>query len=101
MFDGASFVGRRRRARSRSSCRRGTRRSRCCASTDGAPKPVRGALDAALEAHVYAALVMGVRDYVGKNRFPGVLLGLVGRRRFGADAGGRRRRARAATACAR
>jgi NAD+ synthetase len=46
---------------------------------DGAlPKPVRGALDTDLEAHVYAALVMGVRDYVGKNRFPGVLLGLSG-----------------------
>ncbi|MCC7325809.1 MAG: NAD+ synthase [Burkholderiales bacterium] len=43
-----------------------------------APRPVRGSLDAALEPHVYAALVMGVRDYVGKNRFPGVLLGLSG-----------------------
>jgi NAD+ synthase (glutamine-hydrolysing) len=39
---------------------------------------VRGALDPALEPHVYQALVMGVRDYVGKNRFPGVLLGLSG-----------------------
>ncbi|HYQ99590.1 MAG TPA: NAD+ synthase [Casimicrobiaceae bacterium] len=45
---------------------------------EGVPKPVRGALDARLEAHVYAALVMGVRDYVRKNRFPGVLLGLSG-----------------------
>jgi NAD+ synthase (glutamine-hydrolysing) len=45
---------------------------------NGAPKPVRGSLDPALEAHVYAALVMGVRDYVRKNRFPGVLLGLSG-----------------------
>ena len=45
---------------------------------DGVPKPVRGSLDARLEAHVYAALVMGVRDYVRKNRFPGVLLGLSG-----------------------
>jgi NAD+ synthase (glutamine-hydrolysing) len=42
------------------------------------PKPVRGALDPRLEAHVYEALVMGVRDYVTKNRFPGVLLGLSG-----------------------
>ncbi len=42
------------------------------------PRPVRGDLDPALEPHVYAALVMGVRDYVGKNRFPGVLLGLSG-----------------------
>jgi NAD+ synthetase len=46
--------------------------------TDGVPKPVRGSLDARLEYHVYEALVMGVRDYVGKNRFPGVLLGLSG-----------------------
>src|SRR5689334_5096961 len=44
----------------------------------GVPKPVRGDLDARLEAHVYAALTMGVRDYVDKNRFPGVLLGLSG-----------------------
>ena len=43
-----------------------------------APRHVRGGLDGALEPHVYAALVMGVRDYVGKNRFPGVLLGLSG-----------------------
>ena len=45
---------------------------------NGVPKPVRGSLDPRLEAHVYDALVMGVRDYVGKNRFPGVLLGLSG-----------------------
>src|SRR6266536_3143165 len=45
---------------------------------DGVPKPVRGSLDERLEAHVYEALVMGVRDYVGKNRFPGVLVGLSG-----------------------
>jgi len=30
------------------------------------------------EAEVYAALRLGVRDYVGKNGFPGVLLGLSG-----------------------
>ena len=69
---------RRRRRRRRSSCRRGTRRSRSSTLDGGAPKPVRGALDARLEPHVYDALVMGVRDYVGKNRFPGVLLGLSG-----------------------
>jgi NAD+ synthase (glutamine-hydrolysing) len=46
---------------------------------DGAvPKMVRGGLDRRLEPHVYAALTMGVRDYVEKNRFPGVLLGLSG-----------------------
>ncbi len=65
------------------------------AEFDGAvPKAVRGDLDARLEPHVYAALTMGVRDYVEKNRFPGVLLGLVRWRRFGADLGGRRRCAR-------
>ncbi len=42
------------------------------------PCAVRGNLDPALEPHVYQALVMGVRDYVGKNGFPGVLLGLSG-----------------------
>lgn len=31
-----------------------------------------------IEADVWDALVMGVRDYIGKNRFPGVLLGLSG-----------------------
>ena len=49
------------------------------AEFDGAtPRPVRGELDPALEPNVYEALVMGVRDYVAKNRFPGVLLGLSG-----------------------
>jgi len=42
------------------------------------PQHARGELDPRLESHVYDALVMGVRDYVGKNRFPGVLLGLSG-----------------------
>ena len=44
----------------------------------GEPQP--GALVApqALEAQVYAALVLGVRDYIGKNAFPGVLIGLSG-----------------------
>ncbi|MCG2584375.1 NAD+ synthase [Massilia sp. TS11] len=31
-----------------------------------------------LEAQVYQALVLGVRDYIGKNGFPGALLGLSG-----------------------
>jgi NAD+ synthase len=35
-------------------------------------KPAEG-LDA-----IYAAMMLGLRDYVGKNRFPGVLLGLSG-----------------------
>ncbi len=45
---------------------------------NGAPRHVRGSLEPELEPHVYDALVLGVRDYVGKNRFPGVLLGLSG-----------------------
>jgi NAD+ synthetase len=49
------------------------------AAFDGAaPKAVRGALDPRLEHNVYQALVMGVRDYVGKNRFPGAIIGLSG-----------------------
>ncbi|MCE1239481.1 MAG: NAD+ synthase [Azonexaceae bacterium] len=31
-----------------------------------------------LEAEAYSALVLGVRDYIGKNRFPGVVIGLSG-----------------------
>ncbi len=31
-----------------------------------------------VEASVYQALCLGVKDYIGKNRFPGVLLGLSG-----------------------
>jgi NAD+ synthase (glutamine-hydrolysing) len=38
--------------------------------------PVVG--DAAFEATLYAALVRGIRDYIDKNGFPGVLLGLSG-----------------------
>ena len=49
------------------------------AEFDGAtPRTVRGELGTELEPDVYEALTMGVRDYVGKNRFPGVLLGLSG-----------------------
>jgi NAD+ synthase (glutamine-hydrolysing) len=42
--------------------------------------PVKGVIAPAqpLEAEVYQALVLGVRDYVNKNGFPGVLLGLSG-----------------------
>jgi NAD+ synthetase len=45
---------------------------------DGAP--VKGEIAPALEteAEVYRALTLGVRDYVNKNGFPGVLLGLSG-----------------------
>jgi NAD+ synthase (glutamine-hydrolysing) len=46
--------------------------------TGATPKAVRGALDTALEPHVYAALCTGVRDYVDKNHFASVLIGLSG-----------------------
>ena len=48
-------------------------------SLDG-KTPRRGDIADALsaEAEVYSALRLGVRDYVGKNGFPGVLLGLSG-----------------------
>jgi NAD+ synthase (glutamine-hydrolysing) len=46
---------------------------------DGA-RPLPGAIapDEPLEAQVYAALVTGVRDYIGKNGFPGAIIGLSG-----------------------
>jgi NAD+ synthetase len=44
----------------------------------GEPKTVRGELGISSEALVYQALCMGVHDYVHKNGFPGVLLGLSG-----------------------
>jgi NAD+ synthase/NAD+ synthase (glutamine-hydrolysing) len=49
------------------------------ADFDGArPRHVRGTLDESTEAQVYAALTLGVRDYVDKNGFPGALVGLSG-----------------------
>ncbi|MES2106202.1 MAG: NAD+ synthase [Pseudomonadota bacterium] len=46
---------------------------------DGAtPKQMPIAVPLAIEAQVYQALVLGVRDYVGKNGFPSVVIGLSG-----------------------
>jgi len=45
---------------------------------NGDPKPGDLAPERALEAEVYDALCLGVHDYVAKNGFPGVLLGLSG-----------------------
>jgi NAD+ synthase (glutamine-hydrolysing) len=42
------------------------------------PLPGEIATEMSEEASVYGALVMGVRDYVGKHRFPGVVMGLSG-----------------------
>ena len=44
---------------------------------DGCPAGTKAAA-LSEEAGVYRALCLGVRDYIGKNRFPGVLLGLSG-----------------------
>ncbi len=43
-------------------------------------KPVPGVRESVVkdEASIYRALCLGVRDYIGKNNFPGVLLGLSG-----------------------
>jgi NAD+ synthase (glutamine-hydrolysing) len=48
--------------------------------TGEAVRPVPGpcALELPEEQSVYSALVLGVRDYVGKNGFPGVVIGLSG-----------------------
>lgn len=45
---------------------------------NGDAQPGEIAPERSLEAEVYDALCLGVRDYVGKNGFPGVLLGLSG-----------------------
>jgi NAD+ synthase (glutamine-hydrolysing) len=42
------------------------------------PIPATVAAELSDEASVYGALVQGVRDYVGKNGFPGVVMGLSG-----------------------
>jgi NAD+ synthase (glutamine-hydrolysing) len=45
---------------------------------DGVPQPGAIAAEPPEEALAYDALVLGVRDYVGKNGFPGALIGLSG-----------------------
>ena len=45
---------------------------------DGALCPGAIAPERPLEAEVYDALVLGVRDYLGKNGFPGAIIGLSG-----------------------
>ena len=46
--------------------------------TDGEPQAAEMTPPLSPEAEVYRALTLGVRDYVNKNGFPGVLLGLSG-----------------------
>ena len=45
---------------------------------DGVPQPGARAPTLSFEASVYGALCLGVRDYLGKNRFPGAILGMSG-----------------------
>jgi NAD+ synthase (glutamine-hydrolysing) len=45
---------------------------------DGQPASLPIPEPLSVEAQVYAALVLGVRDYVGKNGFPGAIIGLSG-----------------------
>ena len=81
VFDGASFVlnadcSLRARAASWREDRITTEWRRgdngwSCAESARAPAP--GGFEA-----IYCAMMLGLRDYVGKNRFPGVLLGLSG-----------------------
>ena len=49
-------------------------------ATRGAPQLAMGLLAPALslDAQVYQALVLGVRDYLGKNGFPGAIIGMSG-----------------------
>ncbi|MCX8005578.1 MAG: NAD+ synthase [Burkholderiaceae bacterium] len=44
----------------------------------GAPRPAAIAELGSLERQAYGALVLGVRDYLGKNGFPGAIIGLSG-----------------------
>jgi NAD+ synthetase len=45
---------------------------------DGAPQIGEMATEESLESEVYRALCLGVHDYIGKNGFPGALIGLSG-----------------------
>ena len=45
---------------------------------DGVPQPGTRAPALSFEASVYGALCLGVRDYLGKNGFPGAILGMSG-----------------------
>jgi len=81
VFDGGSFVldaGRRLRARCpdwagsvlATVWRRGEQGWSCDRAACAAPQERL--------ASIYSAMMLGLRDYVGKNRFPGVLIGLSG-----------------------
>lgn len=50
----------------------------CPVSAPAAPVPVRVAAEPHDEEELWGALVLGVRDYLDKNGFPGVIIGLSG-----------------------
>jgi NAD+ synthase len=81
VFDGASFVlGRDKRflAKARS-WREQVLMTRWSRSNDGwAAAVAEVASEPAMPDAIYQALMLGLRDYVGKNGFPGVLIGLSG-----------------------
>ena len=82
VFDGASFVldaGRNLRAQA-ASWREQVLLTRWRAASDGGWTCDAGAIARPEEgaAAVYQAMMTGLRDYVGKNRFPGVVVGLSG-----------------------
>ena len=79
VFDGASFAV---DARGAEVCARApsfedATLAVTCRRSDGSVSGEVHALPS-LEAQAWAALVTGVRDYVGKNGFPGVIIGLSG-----------------------
>jgi NAD+ synthase (glutamine-hydrolysing) len=50
----------------------------CVTFKSGVPQPGRILPDLPLEQEVYEALKLGVKDYLGKNGFPGAIIGLSG-----------------------
>jgi NAD+ synthase (glutamine-hydrolysing) len=82
VFDGNSFVmdARGNLALRAPAFEAGLHRIEFERDADGAAVPVPGVVapDLADEASVYSALVLGVRDYVLKHGFPGVVMGLSG-----------------------
>ena len=82
VFDGGSFVINRRRnaRRAAAGLERGRRRDALDSAPrmDGRASRSRSTPHADEPGNTYQALMVGLRDYVNKNRFPGVLLGLSG-----------------------
>ncbi len=82
VFDGGSFVlaGDRRLIAQAATWREDLVTTRWAADGDGrfAPEPGTIARNSEGVGAIYQALVRGLTDYVGKNRFPGVIIGLSG-----------------------